>query len=55
MSIEMSARIGALISHSAAASGADSAALEAEAGFAATTALDPDAPKRAPHVLMLGR
>ena len=43
MSIEMSARIGALIIHSAAASGADSAALEAEAGFAATTALDPDA------------
>lgn len=43
MSIEMSARIGALIIHSAAASGADPAALEAETGFNAASALDPDA------------
>jgi AraC-like DNA-binding protein len=43
MPIAMSARIGALILQSAAASGADPAALEAETGFIAATALDPDA------------
>jgi hypothetical protein len=43
MSISMSARIGALIIQSAAASGADPVAIEAETGFAAATALDPDA------------
>ncbi len=39
----MSARIGALILHSAAASGAHPAAMEAEADFIASSALSPDA------------
>ncbi|MFO0745589.1 MAG: AraC family transcriptional regulator [Myxococcota bacterium] len=42
MSIEMSARIGAMIVHSAAASGADPRALEAATGFRAASAEDPD-------------
>lgn len=43
MGIELSARIGAMIVHSAAASGADPKALEGATGFRAELAQDPDA------------
>lgn len=43
VSIELSARIGAFIVHTAAASGADPRELEAATGFVAATAEDPDA------------